>query len=46
MSWARDKLELATTYTAKGLGFGLGVTVVMELFDLRVVLLLQSGVGQ
>ena len=29
-----------------GLGFGLGVTVVMELFDLRVVLLLQSGVGQ
>lgn len=46
MSWVRAKLELLSEYTAKGLGFGLGVACILELFDLRVVLLLQSGVGQ
>lgn len=46
MSWLRDRLELLSDYAVRGLGFGLGVAAVLELFDLRIVLLLQSGVGQ
>lgn len=46
MIWLRAKLELISEYMVKGLGFGLGVACILEMFDLRVVLLLQSGVGQ
>lgn len=46
MSYFRTKLDLLATYAAKGLGAALGVTAIMELFDLRIVLLLQTGVGQ
>lgn len=45
MTYLRHKLELLATYCAIGFGAALGVTAVMELFDLRIVLILHTGAG-
>lgn len=45
MKYLRYKLELLATYCVISFGAALGVTAVMELFDLQIVLILHTGAG-